>query len=109
MKCPACGSENLAASPFCPACGRKLAASEPPTKGKNPFIATILSFFIPAGGQLYNGDIKKMALIWFTYIFLIALWFTLIGMLPALLVGFVVWGWAILDAYGVAKGQGKRW
>jgi|HubBroStandDraft_6_1064221.scaffolds.fasta_scaffold106992_1 hypothetical protein len=92
-----------------------LQSSKKYADGKNPFIATLISFLFPAAGQLYNGDFKKAGLLWLVYFVLLilagAFGSVTIGT-GAILPGIVslgVWGWAITDAYGVAKRQKPLW
>ncbi|MFA6965891.1 GYF domain-containing protein [Bosea sp. (in: a-proteobacteria)] len=59
---------------------------------KSPGLALLLSFFIPGLGQMYNGQIGKgigMLLL------CIVLWMVLLG--------WVIWIWAMIDAYSSAK------
>lgn len=92
-----------------------LASSKKYADGKNPFIATLISFLFPAAGQLYNGDFKKAGLLWLVYFVLLilagAFGSVTIGtgaVLPGI-ASLGVWGWAIMDAYGVAKRQKPLW
>lgn len=117
MTCLNCGFQNREAAGFCASCGNALQSkSVASTKaerryaeGKNPFIATVVSFLFPAGGQLYNGDFKKMGAIWFAYIVCLVLALTMIGTPLAILISLPVWGFAIVDAYGVAKREKAIW
>jgi TM2 domain-containing membrane protein YozV len=59
---------------------------------KSPFLAAILSLFIVGVGQMYNGEVGKGILM---FIGCILLW--------ALLLGWIINIWAIIDAYGVAN------
>ncbi len=92
-----------------------LASSKKYADGKNPFIATLVSFVFPAGGQIYNGDFKKAGLLWLVYFVLLVLagaFGSVTVGTGAILPGIVslgVWGWAIMDAYGVAKRQKPLW
>lgn len=136
MYCQACGSPNLQEARFCAKCGRPLAAplgpdtgsaqgqSPPPpysdprirggepsgsgryAMGKTPPLAVLLSFLIPGMGQFYNGDSKKGGI-------MLGLWVLSLILLSIGGVGFVigagVWIWAMVDAYGVAKGKTSMW
>ncbi|PKR77886.1 hypothetical protein CEY16_08125 [Halalkalibacillus sediminis] len=67
--------------------------------GKSPGLAVVLSFFISGVGQIYNGQIMKG---------LITIGIQFInGLLMFVLIGFVtyfiVWVWAMYDAYKVAE------
>ncbi len=78
--------------------------------GKNPFIATMLSmcpFF--ALGQLYNGDFKKAALVWFGYFCCFFLDGTAIGLALGIPLGILIWGFSVFDAHGVAKREKPVW
>ncbi len=65
----------------------------------SPFIAVILSFFIPGLGQFYTGQLLKAVLL-----FLAALVF---GGLSTILIGIpfylIIWLYSMYDAYTVAK------
>lgn len=72
---------------------------EVPKFYKNPSVATILSFFFPGLGQIYNGQIGKGVL------------FIVLGGISSLLmfivIGFIttpiLWIWGMVDANGSAK------
>jgi len=73
--------------------------------GKNPTVATLLSFFIPGVGQFYNGDSKKGGLMlggeilsWLLAAFVIGI-FGMIGIRI----------WSMIDAYKVASGTAPTW
>ena len=69
--------------------------------GKNPVLATILSFFIPGVGQFINGDMKKGA---------VMLVLALILFVPTVGIGtFAIQVWSAVDAYRVASGTAQRW
>lgn len=51
--CKYCNEEINAKADVCPHCGMRLRI----IITKNPGVASILSFFIPGLGQIYNGDI----------------------------------------------------
>ncbi len=115
-----CGKPNAEGAGFCEWCGKSL-SSPPPTGttrskrvprpptlqktyayGKSPARAAILSIF-PSAGQFYNGDKKRGGIVLggvFISFFLAA---------PSsgigALIGFVIWGWAIHNAYSVAAGK----
>ena len=121
MFCPNCGAQNADTAKFCEKCGTGVAAAAPapphpdtrmrgvePTvtrsgqvvAGKNPTVALVLSILLAGGGQFYNGDIKKGALM------LIG---AIVGIASAGLITLAVWIWSIIDAYQVASGKGKVW
>lgn len=54
------------AKTFCPSCGRTAAVERFVLKHRNPFVAAILAFFIPGAGQIYNGQMGKAVLIFFS-------------------------------------------
>lgn len=71
---------------------------------KNPGVAAVLSFFIPGLGQLYNGQLKKMALFLVLDAANILLTFVVIGYIT----GFITWIAAIIDAYRSAERINKE-
>ena len=83
-----------------PAVGAKTYA-----QNRNPFVATLLAVFLVGLGQLYNGDYKKMALIWVAVIVLLV--FSAIVICP--LIAFCIYVWAIFDAYRVASQKTALW
>jgi TM2 domain-containing membrane protein YozV len=66
---------------------------------KNPGIATVLSFFIPGAGQIYNGQIGKGIVFFGAAIVSYWLCFILIGFVLAP----IVWIYAMVDANKTAK------
>ena len=111
MKCPECNAENKNGAKFCLNCGASLVREVPqdgsvrrkkePTyaTGKNPTVATVISFVLVGGGQFYNGDLLKGIVM-------------LGGALLRLVTGvgsIIFWVWSMLDAYNVAKGNWKKW
>lgn len=71
---------------------------------KNPGVAAVLSFLIPGLGQLYNGQLKKMALFLVLDAANILLTFVVIGYIT----GFITWIAAIIDAYRSAERINKE-
>lgn len=71
----------------------RLLASANPTK--SPGVAGVLSFLWPGLGQIYNGQGLKAVLFIGAQIVNAFLTFVLIGFIT----GFIVWVWAIVDAY----------
>jgi len=69
------------------------------TSAKNPGLAAVLSFFFSGLGQIYNGQILKGLLFMVVQVVNFVLAFVVIG----LFTGFVVWVWAIVDAYTSAE------
>ena len=65
----------------------------------SPFVAVILSFFIPGLGQFYTGQLIKAILL-----FIAACVF---GFLSTILIGIpfylIIWLYSMYDAYTVAK------
>ncbi|MBD2462588.1 TM2 domain-containing protein [Oscillatoria sp. FACHB-1407] len=114
MKCPQCQTENKPDSQFCFNCGTPLKTFTAPddsvrgrssssakryAQGKNPTIATVLSFLIVGVGQFYNGDaIKGVVML----VGAIVLSFTVVGSIG-------IWVWSMIDAYQVAKGNTSLW
>ena len=66
---------------------------------KNPGVAAVLSFFFSGLGQIYNGQILKGLLFMAVQVVNFVLSFVVIG----LFTGFIVWVWAIIDAYTSAE------
>lgn len=101
--CPHCGKISNEESPrFCSGCGARMDGSTPagypnctvPVKElKNSSIAGFCSSFIPGLGQVYNGETVKGFVL-----FSLAL----LGLCLLLLPGFIVWLYAMYDAYSVA-------
>ena len=73
--------------------------------GKSPVAALLLSLFLPAIGQFYNGDVKKGLAMWGGYVAGIILAAAYIGGLVML----GVWVWSMFDAYNVASGKTPLW
>jgi len=71
---------------------------------KNPGLAAVLSFFFSGLGQIYNGQILKGLLFMAVQVVNFVLSFVVIG----LFTGFVVWVWAIVDAYSSAEIMNTR-
>jgi TM2 domain-containing membrane protein YozV len=71
-------------------------------------VATILSFFIPGIGQIYNGQIGKAVAFLVVWFFCACILFIpLIGWLiagPAL----AVWIWSMIDAYSGAEAVNRE-
>lgn len=69
-----------------------------PAAPKSPGIALLLSLLIPGVGQMYNGQVAKGILM-------------LIGCILAWLVflGWIIWIWAMVDAYSTAKEMNLRY
>jgi len=67
----------------------------------SPFIAVVLSFFIPGLGQFYTGQMAKAVVL-----FVLAVIF---GGLSAFVIGIpfylLVWVYSMYDAYTAAKGS----
>lgn len=61
---------------------------------KNPFLATVCSFFIPGLGQVYNGETAKGVGIFAG---------TLVGLFLVIIPGLIVWVFGLYDAYTTAK------
>ncbi len=122
MFCAACGAKTEGAGRFCQNCGAALAATQqsaPPQPGtmrgapshvagppsapgaKNPTVAVILSLLVVGLGQFYNNDWKK-GLAMLGGVILLAVPTAGLAWL-----GIAIWSG--IDAYKVAKGEGKRW
>jgi TM2 domain-containing membrane protein YozV len=59
---------------------------------KSPGLALLLSFFVPGIGQMYNGQIGKGIVM---LLLCVILWMVLLG--------WIIWIWAMIDAYSSAK------
>ena len=64
----------------------------PAVQTKNPGLALFLSFIMPGAGQVYNGDIGKGILLFFA--FWVLVW---------ILIGWIFWIVAMVDAYQSAQ------
>ncbi len=73
-------------------------AMMPYVKRKDPGVAALISFFIPGGGQLYNGQAGKGLAFIFVTIVNFFLLFVGIGFLT----GIATWIWSMIDAHQVA-------
>jgi len=64
----------------------------------SPFIAAILSFFIPGLGQFYTGQLTKAILLFIAAV--------IFGLLSTILIGIpfyiIVWIYSMIDAYNAA-------
>ncbi len=65
---------------------------------KNPTVATVLSFFFPGLGQLYNGQIGKGITFMIAYLASILLMWAFIGFITTP----ILWIFGMVDAYGAA-------
>jgi TM2 domain-containing membrane protein YozV len=98
--CPHCGKVSTEESPrFCSGCGARMDGNTPagypasPSERKNQMIAGSCSSFLPGLGQVYNGQTAKGF-----GLFLL----TLVGLVIFLVPGFIVWLYAMYDAYSTA-------
>jgi TM2 domain-containing membrane protein YozV len=71
------------------------------TEDRNPIIAMVLSLLFVGLGQLYNGDIKKGAVMFGAA--------ALTGMISFGLGWFAVAVWSAIDAYRVANREDPLW
>jgi len=71
----------------------------PYVRRKDPGVATLLSFFIPGSGQLYNGQIGKGCAFLAVTLVNFLLLFVGIGFFT----GLVTWIWSMVDAHGSAE------
>lgn len=103
--CESCGAPLKEGDKFCEQCGAAIAAVSPAPvsaaapasvvqKEKNPRISTILSFFFPGLGSVYNGDTLKGVAIYIGAI---------IGMFLFIVPGVIVWIYGMYEAYTTAK------
>jgi TM2 domain-containing membrane protein YozV len=71
----------------------------PYVRRKDPGVATLLSFFIPGAGQLYNGQVGKGCA--FLAVSLVNFLLMFIGI--GFFTGLVTWIWGMVDAHGSAE------
>lgn len=93
--CSSCGEIIKKEAEICPHCGVRQQQSQQ----KNPGLAAVLSVFFTGVGQIYNGQVGKglvLMLIQFVNLLLIAVF-------VGIITGFIVWVYAIYDAYSVAE------
>jgi len=95
--CPTCGFNNYEGMQRCAQCGSllegvqaatRVSATEPgpqAARGRDPFLAALLSFLLPGGGQMYNEQVVKGEVILLTSFLLIP------------------WAYGIVDAYRTAS------
>lgn len=72
----------------------------PYVRQKDPGVATLLSFFLPGSGQLYNGHIGK-GIVFLMVMFFINLPLMFVGV--GFLTGLITWIWAMADAHSSAN------
>ena len=104
--CSECGKQlENETSKFCNDCGAQqttntIVEPQDPVRmvlvpeEKNPFLATVCSFFIPGLGQVYNGETAKGVGIFAG---------TLVGLFLVIIPGLIVWAYGLYDAYTTAK------
>ena len=115
--CPVCGAIVEAGRYYCNSCGAYMKESPTPRvsapnnmenserkqnhtilKEKSPFLAVLVSFFIPGAGQCYTDQWKKgIALFMLAFISAI-LCIIVIGIIPLL----IIWIYSMYDAYHAA-------
>jgi TM2 domain-containing membrane protein YozV len=82
-----------------PAVGTYYPMTAPYVRKKDPGVSTMLSFFVPGAGQLYNGQIGKGCVFLAVTVVNILLLFVGVG----LVTGLVTWIWSMVDAHGSAE------
>lgn len=92
---------TLPAVPSTPPTLQKAAVVTGPAK--NPGVAAVLSFLWPGLGQIYNGQIGKGMVFLVVQAVNALLTFVLIGFFT----GFIVWIWAMVDAYKEAENYNR--
>ncbi|WP_156184134.1 zinc ribbon domain-containing protein [Halostagnicola sp. A56] len=93
--CSSCGDVIKREAEICPHCGVR----QKYPQEKNPGIAAVLSVFVTGVGQIYNGQVGKgLALMVIQFINALLV-FVVVGIFT----GFIVWVYAIYDAYSVAE------
>jgi hypothetical protein len=105
--CLKCNFDNPPQAQFCAQCGLNFGETERGFRqnARNPTVALLLSMFLPAIGQVYNGDVKKAAAMWGGYLLSAVLAAFYIG----ILIWMGVWVWSMIDAHSVASGKTKPW
>ncbi len=74
-------------------------AARPYARRKDPGLAVLSSFFLPGGGQFYNGQVAKgLGFIAAAFVSLLLL---LVGI--GFLTGIATWIWSMVDAHQVAQ------
>ena len=115
--CPACGAIVEAGRYYCNSCGAYLKGSPPPSasapnniekserkqnhailKEKSPFLAVLVSFFIPGAGQCYTDQWKKGIALFVLAVISAILCIIVIGIIPLL----IIWVYSMYDAYHAA-------
>ena len=80
-----------------------------PPNARSPYNAAAASLFLPGLGQLYNGETRKALLVWAggSVLILLAALFGLLfrfwGMATIIILGFVLWFTALINAVQTAK------
>lgn len=75
-------------------------AMAPYARRKDAGVATLLSFFLPGAGQLYNGQVGKGVALLLVSIFVnFPLMFVGVGFIT----GLITWIWAMIDAHSSAE------
>jgi TM2 domain-containing membrane protein YozV len=75
-------------------------AIAPYARRKDAGVATLLSFFLPGAGQLYNGQVGKgLAFLLVTLFVNLPLMFVGVGFLT----GLITWIWGMMDAHSSAE------
>lgn len=101
--CTSCGEIIKEQAVICPHCGVRQRPVEevesPQTEEKSPGLAAVASAIIPGLGQIYNGQILKGIILMILLGFSIALMAVGIGFLTA----FIVWIYAVYNAYNKAE------
>jgi ribosomal protein L37E len=118
-RCPACGASIVNESKYyCDSCGAYIRGSDPinspqskkivspdnrsprrNVKAKSPFLAVLLSFFIPGSGQCYIGQWWKGIALFIFACFSAALCIIVIGIFPLI----IIWLYSMYDAYRAAN------
>jgi TM2 domain-containing membrane protein YozV len=115
MICQRCGTSNDDNARFCKACSNGLAPVpsapvSPPGRyadNKKPWVAVVLSWFLPGLGQMYNADMAKGLLILVAYF--VSYWMALGSAFVLFFLPLVVWIWGLVDAYKVAARKTPLW
>ena len=104
--CAKCGHEIDAGLKFCPECGTPTSGVSQPSHTqvvvkyeKSAGLAAVLSFLLVGLGQVYLGLTKKGIILFILAVISVFLWVIIVGFI----LGLLVWGYSIYDAYNSAE------
>ena len=109
-QCKNCGNDIYEKADVCPHCGIHLRI----VIIKNPGLASVLSFFIPGLGQIYNGEIIIGIAFLVIEILLAGVGLTLVRTLRLkegiafILICLIFWAYNVYSAYKIAERDNKK-